>query len=252
MKKRLRIKCKLVLLLGLTMFLTGCGQFEYPGKYPELYSVAIGSILGQRGYVIGPPGGSAPITEVLEEDNYGRVLFSYNESNFISTFSYVIMQRVDGDYAYFYPHYNFISRGAGQFTEEEIERLKDVNSWNQPMSDSSEFERVRIVRQKERGSISGDKLNEVFHDIFLNINEGLTQNEASRMIFLRTDNYGRTVYVGIGHGEKWDGIYIVVLFQPDHTFDIETGILMMEDRNNYQTELRLFMEANGWNEPWEE
>jgi len=45
--------------------------------------------------------------------------------------------------------------------------------------------------------------------------------------------------------------FVVVLFQPDHSFDIETGILVTTDRLSYQTELRKFKEANGWDTPFD-
>ena len=254
MIKKIGIKYKCILVLTVTIFLTACfssTEFEYPGNNPELYSVAISSILGQRGFVMGPPGGDPPFITVLERDNYGRRLFSYDEDCPRLTVSHLIIQKVEGDYAYFYPHYNFISSSGRNFPDERMGALREANSWNQPMSDSSEFERVRIVRQKEEGPISREKLAEVYNDIFPG--ENITGSQATNaMIFLRTDDYGRSVYLGEGAGTEWRGTYIAALLQPDHSFDIETGMLVIEDLNNYQTELRLFMEANGWNEPWDD
>ena len=256
MIKKIGIKYKCILVLTVTIFLTACfssAEFEYDGSYPELYSVAISSILGQEGRdAYAPPGGADPILYVLAEDSHGRRLFTYGEGSFISVFSKVIIQKVEGDYAYFYPHYNFISgNNSYPITERRIRDLKEANSWNQPMSDSDEFERVRIVRQREEGPVSREKLVEVFGYIFPG--ESITKSQAnSAMFFLRTDNYGRSVYLGEGSGREWIETYIAVLFQPDDSFDIETGMLVIEDLNNYQTELRLFMEANGWNEPWDD
>ena len=255
MIKKLSVKCELILVLSFTLFLTACfpsAEFEYVGDYPELYSVAIHSILGQRGYASGSVGGDPPAITVLGADDYGRRLFSYNEglANIGHTLNHlVIIQKVEGDYAYFYPHYNFIISTIEynwDFTDERIEALKEANSWNQSMSDSSEFVRVRIVRQKGEGPISCDKLFEAFNDIFPDTN--LSRGPAtSAMVFLRTDNYGRSVYFVIG--TYGTGVF-AILFQPDHSFDLETGMLEITDRINHQTELRLFMEANGWNEPW--
>ena len=255
MIKKIGVKCELILILSFTIFLTACfpsAEFEYMLDDPELYSVAIHSILGQRGYASGSVGGDPPLIVISEEDDYGRRLFSYREGAFISRFNYVIIQKVRGDYAYFYPHYNFISASyLNYFTDERIEALKEANGWNQPMSDSSEFERVRIVRQKGEGPISRDKLFEAFTDIFPDTN--LSERPAlSTMIFLRTDRYGRSVYLVEGSGSEWTGTYIAILFHPDHSFNIGTGMTVIEDLHNYQTELRLFMEANGWNEPWDD
>jgi len=247
--KKWKIKSRLALLLSFTLFLTGCGRFEYRGDYLELYSVAIHSILGQEGYRIqGGPFRQPPRIRILEEDNYGRVLFSYTESgereHAISLYNLVIMQKVEGDYVYFYPHYNFISRDVGgSFTDAAIDALKEANSWNQPLSDRSEFERIRISRRKQSGPLSDAQLIEAFNEIF---SRNITRLHGL-MIYLRTDDYGRAVYLA----EPREG-YFAILFQPDHSFDLETGVLEITDRNNYQTELRLFMEANGWNTPFEE
>jgi len=98
----------LLLLFLLFSFLESCGSnFEYTGDRPELYSVAINSILGVQGFAPSSWGPVRPSIIVLDEDSYGRVMFLYYESSFISPVNIVIMQKVDGDYVYFYPHYNF-------------------------------------------------------------------------------------------------------------------------------------------------
>ena len=243
MKNRLRIKSKLILVLGFTLFLAAClppVEFEYLGNYPELYSVAINSLLGARGE--GPGAMTGPVQPniiVFEEDNYGRRLFSYDEYSSIGI-NRVIIQKVEGNYAYFYPHYNFILSSSNSFTDEEIEILKETNSWNQPMNDGSEFLRVRIVRQQEEGPISDEKLIEV-HDLIFPDSELNNNQITGNTIFFRRDRYERSIYLRSS---------VAILFQPDHSFDKGTGMLVIDDLHNYQTELRLFMEANGWDEPW--
>ena len=255
MVKRILVKCKLGILLSFIVFLAACSQseFEFTGEHPELFSVALSSILGAQGNAPGPVGGPLqPTIHFLEEDDYGRILFSYSEGNFISSSSLVIMQRTEGNYVYFYPHYNFISSSVEynwEFTDEDIEALKVSNSWNRALSSDSEFVRARIIYQKEVGPISREALVEVYYKIFPNDNDAsrtTIRNVNSRMIFLRTDNYGRAIYVG-----SWIDNYIVTLFQPDHSFDLATGTLEISDVNRYQTELRLFMETNGWNAPFD-
>jgi len=238
-----------VLLLTSCLFLR---EFEYRGNYPELYSVAISSILGARGYMEGPPGGAQPIISVLERDRFGRVMFSYDEDRTISSYNRVIVQKVEGDYVYFYPHYNFISSSREynwRFTPEDTNALKEQNNWNEEMSDSSEFVRVRIVRQKEEGPISTRLLSAAYREAFPDSN---ANRPASLMIFLRSDNYGRAVYLGVGTGSEWRGSFVAFVFKPDHSIDLEVGTLDILDVNSYQTELRLLMEANGWNTPWAE
>ena len=255
----------LLLLLILTAFLTSCFQceaFEYTGDYPELYSVAISLILGARGYipadVVGGWRSANPNIVLLEEDNFGRVLFRYNDDSFSRIvraatddsptqfaeaikFVYIIVQRVNGDYVYFYPHYNFIIRRGRlhntafesyfedipMLSDEDLDILKEANSWNQELSDNRAFERVRIVRQKEDGPFA---------------------SEAERgMIYLRTDRYGRSIYARLNYDR-----YFVRLLHHDNLPGWEIGFITLTDRFNYQTELRLFLEENGWNTPLEE
>ena len=75
---------------------------------------------------------------------------------------------------------------------------------------------------------------------------------ASRTRFFRMDYYGRSIYLTAERGLGWGGPYFAIMFQPDHSFDLETGTLEITSMNNYQTELRLFMEANSWNETWDD
>jgi len=111
------------------------------------------------------------------------------------------------------------------------------------MSDSSEFESVGITRRRERGPLSDAQLIEAFNEIF---SRNITRLHGL-MLYLRTDNYGGSVYLA----EPREG-YFAVVFQPDHSFDLEAGVLEITDPNNYQTDLRLFMEATGWNTPFDE
>jgi len=279
----------------------------YSGDYPELFSVAISSVLGM-GIDIG---WNFPDIMILEEDDYGRIIFEYYEGHLYP--SRLIIQKVEGDYAYFYPHYNFMLRTQGtsltqyipDFQDEEmlvqwlefqgelqeleraehqrrldgdfsstceelrelqelmslileevpgdpgfparlIENLKQANSWNQEMSDTNEFVRIRVVREKETGPIPPEILVEVHYEFISESNSRRSVNSVFySMVFLRTDNYGRSIYSSL----KGDTQF-VILFQPDHTFDPEMGIFEITERNSYQTELRLFMEANGWDTPF--
>jgi len=259
MEKTLRVK--LILLLIGIIFLTGCRlmrDITYDGDHPELFSVGIQSLLGARGYEEGHL--SLPNIKIISEDNYGRILFSYREDRIDS---YLIIQMVDGDHAFFYPYYHFIlnygimpnpapNSFSFGFTDAEIDELKEANRWNQPMGDQSEFESVPIIRLKENGPVSDELLIETFFEMFPDVNLRSSQTAISRMRFLRIDRYGRSIYFVAEHGLQRGEPYFAIILQPDHSFDLETGILKITNINNYQTELRLFMEENGWNEPWEE
>ena len=45
--------------------------------------------------------------------------------------------------------------------------------------------------------------------------------------------------------------HVAMLFQPDNSFDLETGAVFFEDFYRCQSQLKEFMEANGWDTPFE-
>jgi len=238
-----------LILFGFLFLITSCfnhhnpDNFEYKYDDPELYSVGAYSLLGAHGYVPDHHGILAPTINTLEYDNFGRVLFRYSEESHITGHSaLVIMQKTDGRYAYFYPYNNFIlSSSQTDVSDEDIEVFKALNSWNQELSNSDKFEKVEITRRKENGPISDRQLIEVYYGIFPYLEPSNRLKVTDVMIFLRSDNYGRSVYFA--------GLTKAVIFQADNSFDIENGTLLITEPNNYQTELKLFMEENGWNTP---
>jgi len=259
MIRRIIYMLKLIVVLTLILFFSACRTFEYSGDYPELFTIAVNSILGTQGGFAGRQY-VQPELRVLDEDIHGRVLFMYSEDNDVSPVSFLIMQKVEGDYVYFYPHYNFFSDIISYIrrspNDDKITTLKQLNSWNQELSDTSEFVRVRIVRQPEPGPIADETLVEAFRSVFLG--STLRSNQIMAYSpFLRADSYGRSIYLIFG--PQWEYVddeyvrsfvYVAILFQPDHSFDIDNGTLLITDLFNYQTDLRLFMEANGWDTPF--
>ena len=145
MKRAVKILKSFCILAMSMIMLTDCWSSHdgtYHGEYPELFSVAINSILGTAGY--GSDGELVFDSAIglVEEDSYGRILFIYYECNEISQYSLVICQKSDDNYAYFYPDYNFISisieeylydyevlEAVDSFPVDEIEELKTKNDW---------------------------------------------------------------------------------------------------------------------------
>ena len=234
-------------------------RFEYTGRYPELYTAVLHAVPGIWGYITGNIlGGEQPNIRRQNWDSFGRVVVRYDEdSPLIRGRAYVVVQKVEGDYVYFYPFYNHIVAPSrlGDFPlAEELERLRKANSWEQELSDDSEFVRVRITRFIERGPIPDSVFVQAYREIFPETTCRDLQIMGSTT-FLRTDSYGRALYFSVGSegtGEERVRHHVVVLFQPDGSFDLETGVVFFKDFYRYQTQLREFMEANGWDTPFEE
>lgn len=67
----------------------------------------------------------------IEKDSYGRVLFSYKNYCSLSdqnVTAYVICQKYDKKYVYFYEDICYLK---GEITEDQIEELKQLNDWDE-------------------------------------------------------------------------------------------------------------------------
>ena len=241
----------------------------YRGDYPELFTVAINSLLDSRGYQVY----SLPLPariRVIETDDFGRVLFFYSEihpmmgSITISAFSLLISQHSNGEYVYFYPHHNFISVGhmyhfpqsgfvpnisqlAEDFTMEAIAELKEKNSWNRELYlDNAIRAEIVHIKKDHNGPVDRDTLLSVGVDIF-----GLGEDEHRNPFFhfFIADAYGRSIYVVRG-ASVGDRRTFVVLFQPDGSFDIDISVMELLDLQRYQDELKALKKRNGWNQPF--
>jgi len=212
---------------------------DYCGDYPELYSIAIHSLLGSTGYDFSERKFDSEVT-VIKEDNYGRKIFLYFENNIVSTYSIIISQKVDDNYSYFYPDYNFISAADNDFLEEAIEELKRKNDWDMPIN-TGKCVKVEIVRKKSGGPVNSGTLLELYSktlgdDAFYHL---------SYIEFFTIDNYDRSIYFGFGKSER----YVVMLFKPDGTYDESKCVMELTDLYSYQDELKEFKDLNDWNKP---
>ena len=252
-----RVVCVVMLFPFCLVLLTSCFMFqpfEYRGDYPELWSTAVSTIPSATGISFN---GRQPDMGIIETDQYGRILFAYGEG-LLPVFR-VIVQRSDDNYAYFYPNYNHMTAprvGTGYSAVQEqrnlynemIENLKIVNNWNQPLSDDNEFDRVRIVRRREDSSTPEDVLRQA-RGVILSHVDTSPRWTAAQMLFLREDAHGRTLYYWSFRDREMDvDRHWAVIFSADYGFDSETSVVELIG-DDYQTDLRLFMEANGWNTP---
>ncbi len=235
-------KLKITLII-FVVFLTSCTQDkdDYNGEYPELYSTAIHSLLGTFGYGSSERRFDSQIA-ILEEDEYGRKLFSYYENTRISTYSLIINQKSDDEYTYFYPDYNFISNSENIFSEMEIEGLKKKNDWGKEI-DVNKCDKRKITRNKATGQVSEKNLTELYKKAL-----GNDASSSPTIKYFTSDKYGRSIYSGFGQFSSKRNA--VMLFNPDGSYTENKCIMELPDLNNYQDELKAFKELNDWNEPW--
>ena len=240
------------------------GYKGYTGENPELLSVAVNSLLGIRGLYLHEVYEDAKI-QIVEKDEYGRVLFAYGENSHISTFNFLIMQKSDEKYAYYYPHYNFISsEGYGldrqifdayidsKFSEDDVMKLKEKNDWGKPMEDSKSI-KVQISRRSNQASIQIPE--ESFEKLLQLIASQSGYQGTDRLYkyqaFFKEDTYGRTLYYvrGIGRANPSTVYFdVVMIFNPDGSYDESTCVMELSDNFQYQEELRGFLQRNHWDE----
>jgi len=236
-----------ILFIGLlALSSTSCltSKYKYKGEYPELYSIAVNSILGASGSSPGEWGPFPVFLETWEEDGYGRKTFFYSEGDM---YSLLISQKTDEKYAYFYPDYNFVNADAKNnttvgmtaimlaqaieseepkvencfgyyrvdepknlFTEEIVEELKAKNDWGKEI-DLNKCAKVETQRKKIQPEID-KKRKKDFETISKKVaKEAGCKGDDSVFRFARhciSDDYGRTLYYvyGIHRDVKGEGM----------------------------------------------
>ena len=112
-----------IALLMLIALLSGCGSTN---KRDHL--VACGSY-AVPGMDCSDLKGNHYTCEMLEEDSYGRVLFSYEIYNVVSgkeENALIVCQLMDGEDVYFYEDVCFL---IGDYNDEDIVQIKEKNDW---------------------------------------------------------------------------------------------------------------------------
>jgi|GEM_PF-2567958 hypothetical protein len=224
----------------------------YRGIDPELYSVALESIIGTSSY---------EMDEVLriEEDAYGRVMFAFYGENMFRTLNgqddvlaIVIAQKTDGDFAYYYDSNNVIAIYVdwlnekltlnlleSYFDEEEIEKLKAKNDWNKPINDKLLF-RTEVTRKKTcevhpkelrpyENFLEGDA-NYNFIQCYGKDRNG---NKLVSVMTLLTESYGGPF-----------AIYLLIVDQ-SHKLISPNAVMRVTDIFD-MVAIKRFKEVNGW------
>lgn len=256
----------LILIVGGMYFVTHFPKYGgYVGEYPDLFTVAVNSLVGSSGYIqseISFP----PVVELLDEDSYGRRLFCYSEDSSTGV-SLVVSQKTDGEYVWFYLDYNFISAPLAEgnnivkigsdipseitnpynnFSSESIESLKEINDWGNPL-DEGRMEKAKIIRKKTKRKEDKQYLEEIYNS-YMEKN-GVETSYFSYEYFL-SDEYGRRIIVLYGSGiieNEFTVKSLVVVLQADGVCDSENGIMEFDDKYTYQDSFKEFKEKNNWN-----
>lgn len=244
-KKKLLPLC----LIVLCVFFMGCGYKGYSGEHHDLYTVAINSLLWNNGHSYDAERVTDSQIEILEKDNYGRILYTYQEAYYSGakmTFSALLISQCSlNGFVYYYEDFNFIikqqelySAEISCFSFEDITYLKSLNDWDKDI----DFE--KCVKKE----ISNVKNNIPFNNETITqkvINEfKLTDSEYNLFLDYLTDDI-RDNFLFYGSIMKFNenDIYFVGLIDSDYN-DIK--FLVPSNLYSYQEELIKFKRDNGW------
>lgn len=266
-KTAVKIKAIIILLVLIlsTLMTTGCIYTGYKGDYPELCSVAWANLITSRGHSSNGEALFDPNLSILETDSFGRVLFSYSEDRITAT-HLLIMQKSDGERAYYYPEDCFIfAESEGELTEidltsDAVALFKELNDWNLPLNEAK-CDSTEIIRKKSEGKIkpSDAELENIAEEFYRSSGRYVHPKNLSFVNYsnyVTSDDYGRELHlIATDFTEYYDKSEItyyydlLAVIMPDGSCDVST-VVLMEDIENPQEVIKKIKSDNGWNTPF--
>ena len=269
MKKRVI----LIVLGALLLCFAACSGFQYRGEHQDLYTVAVNNVFGALGYASNGEATYDPSIEVIETDEYGRVMFFYNEGHSRYGTALIIMQKSEDGYVYYYQddcytpyikveNYNVYQSSSYQlmFTNDMILQLKDKNDWNKPLV-PDKCTKIAVINSKSDGDMHlEEETIERVLKTYAKTNGYLGDDTLYRFSrYCNSDAYGRELHYvyAFGRDVKGEGVSpssvseeyaLAMIFNPDGSCPIDQ-IYRIEDPNSaYEAVLKLKRDC-GWGEP---
>lgn len=246
--------------LIVTLILSGCDPiyFIYSKDYSgfNLHQVAVYNV----------PGGEVPVSfvEEIEKDSYGRILFSYTvKDDFYPIAAYVICQKIDDEYVYYYEDYCVLaSETFSGILENDLSDLKLQNDWEKPFLEEKCVCKTALKQKMEArdyNTVEGfelgnsikfyNKIIEVFKENgwFVNDNNILLCNYAGM------DQTGRVLYYVMScmntdfeQQDYGDCRYYAIVLENDCTYN-ENACIAIDDFYNCSEDIRKLKELVSWN-----
>ena len=228
-----RILC-ILLVITMLFLLTSCyDTFPKGGANHACVSFAVPGI-----YSYYPP-----YIHVMEKDAQGRTLMEFSDHNaFMAddyTKGYVICQKYDDDYVYFYEDYAYMFAFSATDT---IEALKERNDWGKPLDESKMSRRTGNFTYDMALGINTD----LDYDQVKNLVSqklGVSREALGDLYFDDSDPNGLALFdLPVKDTTGQPTAYYFVLC--DTAYNI--SLLKVEDVQTYDQGLREFKQANGW------
>lgn len=240
-------KTKFLALILFVFTATSCDLVYngYSGACKDLYTVAINSLLHCRGYMNNPESWYDPEIELLESDSYGRTMFIYAEGSYLGRWNLLISQKTENPFVYFYPDYNFIASGNDVFSDEQKNRLKELNDWGKELN-LDKCSKSYIVNKKAE-----IKYTDALRAAYMEVVEQPYSSYEGYIVEFISDKYGRTIFTASGMGGPDINIsmyqpYIFIL-DKDGNHASDNFSKKLENYYDYQDDLYQLKILNNWN-----
>ena len=260
----------LIVLLAI-LLLRACSYNGYGGEHTDLYTVAVNNVFGLWGHCSNGEVSYDPVIEILETDEYGRVLFFYDEyydDSIDPTIDYgmafVIMQKSEDGYVYYYqdacyaPYFDTQDDFATVMERVDptlLEELKARNDWNEEL-DESKCTAAKLQKKKPKGQLGMDKydFNRVVYT-YAKAN-GYQGNDKSTCQFFKycnSDATGKELYYVYcmsadddGNGGTVYGTYVyAIIVNPDESIP-ENAIVEIPDPTESYELIKALKEQAHW------
>lgn len=239
-----RVLFWLLILLLMTKIVSCCGYdphfMEWHNEASALHICASYAVTGSF-----YPDVKGKVTEILEKDCYGRILFKYYCRSYLAgeqaEAAVVICQKYDNDYVYYYEDVCYINR---EYSEEDIAALKAVNDWDKPLNEGLMSRRWfkttldGVVRTEDNTGLSYDTIRDLVCDAL-----SIDRNMLDSCGFV-DNNTGadKVMYYVKTSCDALDIKTFLVIIDSDRS----VGVLPIENNIVSSTEIAEFKAQCGW------
>ena len=200
------MKNKLIIIFCILLCLfTSIGCAKENNEITDLQIMASYSIPVTFRFDLKGPSG----IKVLEEDSYGRILFSYSFYNYVSKqndSAILICQKFDEQHVYFYEDICYL---IGTCSQNDLEILKETNDWD------SSYDESKMSRRKTKYTLDSFIITETKQDIsrierkFANELK-INISSISERFFVDEDYNGLAMYFFTVNCQDSEKSYIVI------------------------------------------
>lgn len=230
-----------------------CEPYEYIGKNPELFTVAIYNIIGGDYF-------KHAKTSVIETDDYGRVLYKYNfycdvfgDISGGNLVGLCVSQLTRNGRAYFYEDFcvAVLPDDGKEPSGLLIADLKEQNDWDEPLNE--EKMSSRPIAENASGRNTANACSEKIAEYVFLRECPQPEERIVQLIFVSSDDLGKSLFYvrtydessSESNGFEYHDSFAIII-NADGSYDTETFMLSIDNVLYYQHNIHELKQANGW------